>query len=286
MRIFIIFFKPPCLFQPPVEFRAICETEQHRVQWGERLRGLFWDNKNLYTVEERAEGRSSSSWLCLYERRPGKEPLRLLDSVELGKLMYGVRPRVDMQTHDVYVLCEGQGVKVFRCEGGHLVIVKTLTCVKYVVSVAVNARDSIYVCDKDIEDAVLLVNVGTDKIVDRLQKPPQAGGGRPRRVAVLAESVLVCYGRNTVVLYSKGDSVPARILQQGSGLGPKVSSIATDGHSSFLLTDWDTVSVLDDRGNLYHRHRHTERLLDCAVVNSQLWLGCYDPGSVVVLTSQ
>ncbi len=112
-------------------------------------------------------------------------------------------------------------------------------------------------------------------------------------MSVLGETVLVSYGDNTLVAYLSDSPTPDQVLQTPEGLR-YMSSITTDGHSSFLMTDSKTgVYVLVRKGNLRHRIEpdtstdHTDGLglQDCAVVQSQLWLGLR-LRSIAVMSSQ
>ncbi len=73
---------------------------------------------------------------------------------------------------------------------------------------------------------------------------------------MLGSTVLVYYGNNTLVIYRGGSSTPGQVLLAPTKL-QKVSSITTDGHSNFTVTEkasgsYDAYSV-DRRGRLHHR---------------------------------
>lgn len=102
--------------------------------------------------------------------------------------------------------------------------------------------------------------------------------------------MLVCYRPNTLVIYRSDRPSRGQVLQTPEGL-KNVSSITTDGHLSFIVTDeWNkSLYVLDRAGNLRHRIQPDTRtdsgsLQDCAVVQSQLCLGY--AGCITVMSSQ
>ncbi len=259
-------------FQPPVEFRNLTVTREYGIQAGDRLCGLCCDDSKLYCVERRL----GTSWLAVYDiSSTGDGNLPLLDRVGVRGADWDCHPRVD-SSHRVYVPCGRGGVRVFRWEGGRLLPARTpLVCVAKARILAVNAFDSLYVVGSD---TISLVNVSTDAVIRQLDRPDQVGYDRPYYVSVLGETALVCYGDNTLVTYHSDNPSPGQVLQTPPGLG-YVYSITTDGHSSFLVTDSDSVFVLDATGDLRHRVQpgiHSGPLYDCAVVQPHLWLGYYE----------
>ncbi len=286
---------------------------QHKIQVGTRLRGFCCDGNRLYCVERWRRG-DHTDWLTMYKisGTPNDAPI-LLDKVPVKGVFQDCPPRVDSSSHRVYVPCEDAGVRILHCQDG-LVLSSTdplLRCVWDSVSIAVNTADSVYVCDY-ANSAVCLVSVSEDRVITELPlsaklktyKRPKGHHYDPEmtmrhkewirddipyHVSVLGETVLVCYGRNTLVTYRRDSSTAGQVLQTPEGL-VNVSSITTDSHSSFLVTDRDTdsVFVLDCRGHLRHKIHATKGsggLQDCAVVQSQLWLG-YGGGSITVMSSQ
>ena len=193
------------------------------------------------------------------------------------------RPCVD-SSHRVYVPCGESGVRIFRCLDGRLLPARDpLRCVRDACSICVNTADTVFVCDRDTE-SVCLVNVSTDTVIRRLEKPAQEQNS-PYHISVLWQTVLVCYDYTTLVIYRTDSPTPGRVLQTPEGLG-RVISITTDCQSSsFLVTDQHSVYVLSDK-LIWHRIYTGDRLShDCAVVQSQLWLG-YNDGDISVLTSR
>ncbi len=293
MSFLIILLSFPVL-QPPLEFQNLIVTHRHRIKQGDWLEGICCDESKLYCVErQRVYGRLRyRSILAVYDiSRAGDESPRLLDKMEVGAVSPFCRPRVDRHSHRVYVQCYAAGVQIFRLENNQLLPVGKLGCVKDVVSVAVNTADTVFVCDRDTK-SVCLVSVSADTVIMQLETPEQVQGERPRRVAVLGETILVCYGDNILVAYNRNSPTTGQVLQTPEGL-QLVYSITTDNYSSFLITDYSSAAlfVLDDRGYLHHRiipdagaATDNSRLLDCAVVQSQLWLG-YEGVSIVVMSS-
>ncbi len=280
MSFVLIFF----LLQPPVEFGKLREIRRHRIQRGYFLCGLCYDDNKLYCVEWHKGDIYS---LTVYDiAGAGNGNLRLLDSVEVESVSMDCRPRIDTRTQWVYVPCAGAGVDVFRWEDNRLRPVRMpLMCVEGTASLAVNTADTVFVCARE-SSSVCLVSVSEDTVI-RLLKAPVHLPYYPNHVSVLGETVLVCYGDNTLVAYQRHSPTSGRILETPEGL-EKVTSITTDSHSSFLVTDWsrgDSVFVLGDRGDLRHKIPRGEGLWDCAVVQSELWLGGYTE-YIAVMTSQ
>ncbi len=269
-----------CLLQPPVELRNLHETRRHRIQWGHWLYGLCCDDNRIYCVEQKG----SPYWLTVYDISESEDgSLSLIDKVELGVVSVSCRPRVD-SSHRVYVPCGRSGIRVFRCQDGRLLPARDpLICVGNAVNVCVNTADTVFVCDTDTW-SVCLVNVSTDTVIWWPERPEQLRGYL-YHVSVLGQTILVCYD-NTLVTYRSDSPTPGRVLQTPGGLGG-VISITTDSHSSnFLVTDEHAVYALSDNF-IWHRIYTADRLLqDCAVVQSQIWLGYYDDGDIAVLTSR
>ena len=127
-----------------------------------------------------------------------------------------------------------------------------------------------------------------DTVIRRLERPQQVLG-QPQHVSVLGQSVLVCYGDNNLVTYHRDSPTPSRVLQAQEGL-VGVTSITTDScPSNFFVTgdkddDSSSVFVLDEKLLLHRIYTGHQWLYDCAVVQSQLWLG-YWLGYITVLKS-
>ncbi len=104
-------------------------------------------------------------------------------------------------------------------------------------------------------------------------------------MSVLGETVLVCY-IDALVTYHRDSLEVAQVLKTLWGLWRIVSTTADSMTSSFLITTMDnSVYVLNDEGNLRHKIDLKEKCMDCAVVESELWVG-YDRGHISVMTSQ
>ncbi len=240
--------------------------------------GFCCDDDKVYCVERRVE--DHTTWLTLYDISSNEDgSLTLLDKVEVWSIRY---PRVD-SSHRVYVPCGRYGLKVFRCEDGRLLPARDpLMCVENVARVCVNTGDTVFVCDWDTW-SVFLVNVSSDTVIRRLERPAQVSG-YPNHVSVLGQTILVCYGI-TLVTYRSDSPTPGQVLQSPVGLG-EVTSITTDSNASiFLVTGICSVFVLDDK-LIWHRiFTGKYYICDGSMVQSQLWLG-YEGNYIDVLTSQ
>ena len=259
----------------------MCRTERYEIPRGQRLRGLCYDDNRLYCVEHWTT-ESSLFYLTLYEI--GAHELNLLDTVALGHDLWYCRPRGYTQTH-VILPCR-EGVRVYHYDDRHLVVARELKCVREAWGVAVKDMDSVFVCDSDSK-CVCLVNMDTDTITRRLQKPRQVRNEIPWHLAVLKDTVLVCYGENALVTYSNYGRASGHVIETISEL-VQVSSVTTDNHSNFLVTEYGSgcVFVIDERGKLQTKvDSKNWGLRDCGVAQSQLWLG-YDDGHIDVMTSE
>ncbi len=263
-------------------------TRRHQTQRSDRLCGLCYDDNKLYCVECRQEEDTADMyWLTMYDiRHPGDGGFRLIDSVEVEGAEWDCTPRVDLSSRRVYVPCRRSGVRIFCCEDDRLSARATLKCVGMACGVSVNTTDTVYV--GVAKESVYLVNVSTDSVIRQLDKPEHLRDYTPYHVSVLGQTVLVCYGYKTLVTYSSDGH--GKVLQRPDGLS-KVHSITTDGHSSFLVVDAPgSVFVLDREGTLCHRiepdtDTASGALRDCALVQSQLWLG-YWKGTIDVMSSR
>ena len=108
-------------------------------------------------------------------------------------------------------------------------------------------------------ESVCLVNVSTDTVIRKLEGPAEAVDypstdpviglvkkRLPCDISLLGQTVLVCYGHNTLVTYRSDSPTSGRVLQTPEGL-QRVRSITTDSYSSsFLVTDHHAVYVLSD----------------------------------------
>ncbi len=299
------------LLQPLVEFQNLTLARQYKVDRHSVLFGFCFDDSKLFCVERRLEV-PRNAWLQRpksksVEPQPpvqrhlltmysingdGDLSLSLMSSVELRDVEMICHPRVD-NAHQVYVPCWTAGiVTIFRYEGGRLQPARDpLTCVEAPTCLSFDAAGTLYVCD-NASKFVCLVNVSTNTVIRRLDKPALVGDYKPRRLSVLGRVVLVCYGANTLVIHNVDSPTPGQVLHTPEGLR-EVSSITTGGHSNFVVTGkWPGshyVYVLDRAGHLLYKVRpHGERVsgyVDCAVVQSQLWLG-YTNGYIAVMTPQ
>ena len=273
-----------CLFQLPVQFWNLGQTRRHSIQGTGRLEGFCCNDDKVYCVE----WQDNTYWLTLYDISSAEDgSLTLLDKVKMGKRLYFARPRVDY-SHRVYVPCDRYGVRVFLCQGGRLLPARDpLRCARHAWSVCVNTADTVFVCDWDTK-SVCLVNVSSDTVIRRLERPVQVRG-YPYHVSVLGQTVLVCYIDvnlvTTLVTYHSDSPTPGQVLQTPEGL-EYVTSITTDTQASiFLVTGDHSVFVLDDK-LIWHRiYTGEHHICDGSMVQSQLWLGHYFT-DITVLTSQ
>ena len=259
-------------------------ADRPKLQQCDELWGLCSDGRKLYCVE--SEKHSFKSSLMAYNISGPRAERKLLDYVD-GRWFSRAsgHPRIDRQSHRIYIPCGEDGVNVFRWQNNTL-IGRTMRCMARAVSVAVNSVDTLFVCDNK-ERSVYLIQKSTDSVIRELRRPTQLEHETPWHVSVLAKTVLVCYGSNTLVKYPSDVPTAGELLQAPDGL-VNVSSITTDGHSSFLVTDsdGDSVFILDEQGHLRHRIRTgTGEIQDCAVVGSQLWLG-YRYGEIGVMAPE
>ncbi len=179
------------------------------------LFGLCCEDTKLYCVERYREDRRCCLTVCdINGTLDGR--LKALDRVEVRGADLHCRPRIDTISHRLYVPCETDGVRIFHCEGD-LTAMGKLTCVKDARSVAVYKTNQVFVCDSATR-SVYLVSVSQDRVMRRLDKPQQVGDTEPRHVSVLGETVLVCYGDNTLVTYRSDSSTSDQVLQTPKGL--------------------------------------------------------------------
>ncbi len=230
--------------------------------------------------------RERTKWLTVYDMGDAEDGiLSLIDKVALEDVPWPGHPRVD-GSHRVYVPCGMFGVWIYRCQNGCLRLDSgPLECVRDARCVCVNTADTVFLGDWDTK-SVCLVNVSSDIVIRRLEKPAQVRG-LPLYMSVLGPTVLVCYKEkvSTLVTYRSDSLNPGRVLQRPED--SIITSITTDSHSSsVLITGWyGYVYVLDDK-LIWHRIYTGDRgLMECDVVQSQLWLG-YENGDIAVLTSR
>ncbi len=262
------------------------------TQAGDRLRGLCYSDGCLYVAERReAElGRDRYS-LAVYRVQPDSGDIKLLDRLTLMATDVWC-PRVNRHSQRVFIPCYERGVTVARLNGDRLVRERRLTCVRDAISLDVMSSDTVYVGD-GISYSVAVVDIRADMITMTLEKPDTVREyERPYRLAVLGDSVMVCYGHGyddpTLVIYRHNSPTPVMVIPRPGGLNG-VSAVSTDCHSHFMVTDGETSSVfvMDSNGDLRHTVKidADSRPRDSAVVNRQLWVGC-GKGDIFILSSQ
>ena len=301
-------------------FQNLSVVQQYRIQVGDRLAGLCCDGDTLYCVEKQGY---DTNWLTAYDISGALcDGPRLLDRLDLKTVapplspllrMSPCHPRVDSNSHRVYVPCMERGIWLVHHQNGRLQPDwNPLRFWANSGSVAVNTADSIYVCDY-VKRSVCLVKVYMpipSMVIRRLDTPgrpannwfKQKGNKHhtdvaniPHHVSVLEGTVLVSYDQNTLMAYRSDSAAPVHVLPELGYTSMILSSITTDSHSSFVITDKSSNSlvVLDKAGNILHRIQpdtdsgasNSGGLIDCAVLQSQLWLG-YEDGAIAVMSSR
>ncbi len=284
------------LLQPPVDWEMLRLTTKRSLT-SAYVSGLCYHDNKLYYVESFADRASCTLHMNNIDEQD--DVLEQLDKFDFigpdnrsGTLnrYHTCRPRIDVFTQYVYVPCD-KGVLVFSCDDDCLTVRKTLKCVECPLSVAVHSTTTLLVCNAQ---NICLINVVTDKVIRKFQKPRKEWAKTPTSACVLGETVLVCYDMQTLAKHHIEDAVPALTLQPPEPLD-RIYGITTDGHSSFLVTESaythgsrGHVYVLDTKGNFRHRINADDSwLLDCALVESELWVACNrDEGSLSVLTAR
>ncbi len=260
------------------------------TQAGDTLHGMCYSEGCLYVTEGRWESVRYSLSLSVYRVQSDGGHITRLDTLTgLGMghwNMVSLCPRMDHHSHRVFVSCQHSGVTVARLDGDRLVRERTLTCVRNAISVGAMSPDNVYVGDYD-NDSVHVVDIRDDRKTATLEKPATLWGERPDSLAVLGDSVMVCYGYSTLAMYRHGSLAPVRVIAPG-GL-ERVTAISTDFQSNYIVTDETrSVFIIDNNGDLRYTANipHTDsEPRDCAVVNRQLWVGCLT-GDIVIISSQ
>ncbi len=276
--------------------------QRNIIQVGRFLSGMSYSEGRLYTLEGCGSGSGThSQTVAVYSVHRDSAEITLLDRLELWETGIGwqiVCPRVDHHSQHVFVPSDS-GVAVARLDGDRLVRERTLTCVSVTVSVDVMSPDTVYVCDSR-NKSVHVVDVRNDRITSTLQRPDITRDEVPARLAVLGDSVVVCYSGNCpLVVYRHGSPAPVRVIPHPLTESNFVRVVSTDYQRHVLLADETfskvTVSVLNISGDLYHTINfdksdkfemiQTDYPVDCAVVNRQLWVG-FSSGYIVKMSSQ
>ncbi len=191
----------------------------------------------------------------------------------------------------MFVSRDDWGVTVASLDGDKLIEEKTLTCVSYASSVGVISQDTVYVCNQlqghEQQNAgVYLVDVKQDETQDKDRLIAPGPVRDPLSVAVLQDRILVIYTGSMLALYSHGNPKPD-VITSLEGLG-NMSAATTDGDCHFLITDRKSQSifVVDVNGDLRHTVKvdTDSMVVDCAVVNGQLWVAC-ENGDIVIMSS-
>ncbi len=239
---------------------------------------MCYAQNKLFAVEQLG---NVSYHLAVYRVTSGPwDDLTLLDAIVLERI-WG-KPRADPEGH-VYIPSH-DGVLVAQYIGNNLASNRTLKCVSDPWGVAVANSGEIYVSDWQ-RRSVYVVDVLSDTVVRMLHRPQQMEAETPSHLAVLGDSVLVCYGRNTLVVYHKGGVIADKLLTAPASLHA-INSLCTDGQTHYVVGDETTgaVHVMSSSGKVLctmqvPRHK---QLRDIAVVNRQIWVSCYS-GDIILL---
>ncbi len=288
------------LLQPtePPDYRGLVVAERRRItQAGYHLQGLCYGDGWLYAGErhELKLGRFSyrvSHSLAVYLVQRDSGEITLLDRLELTGWKFEVEvsmcPRIDRHSRRVFIPCGLSGVTVAHLDGDRLVRERTLVCVREAANVDIMSSDTVYVGDRDSR-SVHVVDVRNDRITSTLAKPDTVRDRWPSSLAVLGDSVIVSYGASgpSLVVYRHGSPTPVRVIIPTEE--QSVGAVSTDWQHNILLTnrEIESVFVTDISGRLCHTVNIATYSgpVDCAVVNRQLWVGCYY-GDIVIMSSQ
>ncbi len=166
--------------QTPVNFGSLTTTANFQLRLPDHCSawtsGFCYDDLKLYCVQE-----LDQRWhLSVYHiftgsnSHHGVKDLRLRDTVVLGDglalLPLDCQLCIDRHTRRIYIACGEIGVMMFLYGRGRPTAVRILRCVRYAVDVAVNSKDTVFVCDS-LSRSVALVNVKTDTVLRELSVP-------------------------------------------------------------------------------------------------------------------
>ena len=190
------------------------------TQAGDTLLGLCYNEGCLCVLEERRESFRHSFNLTVHRVQPDSRHITRLDTLTLTQIVTMLRkgglpysltlcPRVDRHSRRVFVPCQFSGVTVARLDGDRLVKERTLTCVSWAISVDVMSPDTVYVGDRDSK-TVHVVSITADRIISTLQTPDTVRDDWPYSLAVLGDSVMVCFNYSTLVVYRHGSPRPCQ----------------------------------------------------------------------------
>ncbi len=228
-----------------------------------------------------------TNYLVAYQVHCDSGGITLLDKLELGLtegIHQSILPRLEHHSQRVFIPGDS-GVTVDHLDWGRLVKERTLTCVRYAVSVDIMSPDTVYVSNGSDVSAVDVTN---DSVMWTLEQPSTMIHHPPYCLAVLGDNVMVGLFHGTPVMYLHDCPIPDRARPQIWGLGCPYT-ISTERKHHFLITDStsNAVYVVDASGTLLHRVDidTTSSTVDCAVVNKQLWVGCKS-GDIVIMSTE
>ncbi len=271
--------------QPAVDYRGLAVMGRKRVTQARYfLFGLCYSGGCLYVVEAHQKSLPLTLRLAVFRVHSDSEDITRLDTLRgLGKGVWCAPPVVDHHSRRVFVPCDRNGVTVAHLDGDRLVRERTLTCVRDAGSVDVMSRDTVYIGGTN---SVHVVDAINDRITLTLEKPNSVRDKLPCSLAVLGDSVMVCYAAQPpLVVYRHGSPTPVRVIPRPVEM-KWVTFVSTDCHSNFILTDHHTktIFVLNVSGELCHTVKTgTDSLMGCTVVKRQLWLGGRG-GDIVIMS--
>ncbi len=281
-------------FQEPINLCGLKETRRHRIPSGNVLEGLCHSDEKMFTVEWKSG--TIYPRLCMYLVQ--KNNMKLLGKMELlgkGEWLSGkicsLKPCIERHSQRIFVACVDGGVIVARFDGRKLIQEKVLRGVKSAVNMVVISPDTICVVHNDgSKYHANYVNIESGKIITSLAMPKpeafQTQTSAGERLAVYGDSVIIFIPEDQILVYRE-DGRTTR-LPWPEGLS-KVSSIRTDKHGHILVTDPanNIVFVLDSSGRVHARVEiQTDgEIQDCAVIDGQLWVGCYN-GEIIIMSPE
>ncbi len=264
---------------------------------------MFYSGDKLYVVERETIREELShplgtlpkklvqthvSRLVVYQINNGT--MKLIDRMKLEHSVFepNLPVCVDQHSQRIFVSHGMHGIFVACLDQNQLSAEKILRCVEHAICVDVMSLDTLYVYDMTTR-SVHIVDIRADRIIETLKKSSAAPGMTPARLAVVGDSVVVDYF-GTLVVYHHGNVSPVKVISHHEILETRI--IGKDNHGHILLASWlhtdDPIHVMDADGNLIHSINHPKidpgsGARSCAVVNRQLWLGCFN-GEIIILS--
>ncbi len=262
---------------------------------------MFYSGDRLYVVEKETIREKFShpneairqtfvSRLVVYQVKNGT--MKLIDRMEVQRwdMLPSLPVCVDRHSQRIFVSRGMSGIIVARLDQNQLIAEEILRCVHYAICVDVVSPGTLYVCDRSTNSkGVHIVDIRSDRIIETLETASAVQGQMPWSVAVVGDSVVVGYS-NTLVIYHHGNVSPVKVISHHGIQNTHI--IGKDNHGHILLASWlhtdKPIHVVDAGGNLIHSINHPKidpgsGARSCAVVNGQLWLGCFN-GEIIILS--